>query len=837
MNTLHRLAAATIAASATVNAATQPAVLGDDYIGRQIARVAIIDYRLQPDPGPADAQAAASILELASEFRPEDPILLRYLVEAYRAAGDEPSLIDATKRLYDADPGDEVAQLRLISWSISRRQTVEERLAAYAEWLDGRGAEFLKDRPAVASRLALDAALLYRETGDDRAFLGRLAQAARLDSSNKEAAALAAAVFSQRSDDPVARLELAINLLLADPVDPNLHLSIAQQLAAFGVFDQSRRFYNNADRLYRLSGANADTPAMISALVALDWYAVGPRAILQAYETQIRTRRAAAERRLEQLLELGQPTQNELQPEDVRLDIERERFRLYAAVAVGDRIAAERSIADLDATTKPVLERLSDMLQATGDDDQQQRVAIVTQGLQYGVATIIARLIANVDTRGAQASIDVLVNAWGDALGGQSELLYALSRYRNGNSLEQSLLELEPLASQTAIGAYFYALALADAGRDEEALEHFQRAADAAPLVAIGVLAQAKAQELRGGPAPQPVDADGMRAAAEAIPQWIDAVTGGPRNYMRLAARVKEPITPATGETVLDIEVRNLLPTPLAVGGDRPIGSRMAISPRFDVASHQLRGRVDPEVVDAHRKLRLESGQASTISVWPDAGMMGLLAETKAGHRVQARFNVLQSFIINNGPFQRGPLSLNAESQLVTKTPLPETIIPADDLIRYVQTSDEDDLLTFLPVCRAALADVDYPIGQLSAAESQRLARALADRYPRLSRRLRAAVLAVIPPLSVRPELEALDRVVVGDDDPALRRFALLTRAVNADLPELAAAEASDDPDLARFAQHLATRLRADEVRGYAFLPAPQSHLPEPQDADAGSAR
>ncbi|MEO0629355.1 MAG: hypothetical protein AAFY46_01340, partial [Planctomycetota bacterium] len=369
MKTLQRLATLTLAAMPfTAGAQTEP--LGDDYIGRQIARVAIIDYRLQPEPGPADARAGAMTLELAAEFRPEDPILLRYLVEAYRAAGDEAGLIDATKRLYAADPGDEVAQLRLISWSISQRQTVEERLAAYAEWLDGRGAEFLKDTPAVASRLALDSALLYRETGDESAFLGRLAQATRLDSSNKEAAALAAAAFAQRSSDPVARLELAINLLLADPVDPNLHLSIAEQLASFGVFDQSRRFYNNADRLYRLSGANADTPVMIATLVALDWYAIGPAEVLRQYETQLRTSRAAAKRRIDQLLELGQPTEGQTGPEDVRLDLERERYRLYAAIATGDRVAMEQSVLDMEATTLPVLERISNRLEATGEDDR-----------------------------------------------------------------------------------------------------------------------------------------------------------------------------------------------------------------------------------------------------------------------------------------------------------------------------------------------------------------------------------------------------------------------------------------------------------------------------------
>ena len=830
MQTLLSFAAA--ATLSCVSAAAQPDTLGDDYIGRQIARAAIIDYRLQADPGPADARAGAMILALAAEFRPDDPILLRYLVEAYRAAGDEESLIDATKRLYDADPGDEVAQLRLISWHISRRQTVEGRLAAYGEWLDGRGAEHLEDFPAVASRLALDAALLYRETGDEKAFLGRLAQATRLDSTNKEAAALAAAVFAQRSDDPVARLEFAINLLLADPVDPNLHLSIAEQLATFGVFDQSRRFYNNANRLYRLSGANADTPAMISARVALDWHAVGPRSILQAYETQLRTRRAAAERRIEQLRELGQPTQNELQPEDVRLDIERERFRLYAAIAVGDRIAAERSIADLDATTEPILERLGNMLEAADQEDQQQRIAIVTQGLQYGVATIVARLLADVETRAAQASIDALVGAWGQALGSQADLLYAAARFRNTNNPEQAVAELEPFAQQTALGAYFYARALADAGRSAEAIDQFQRAADAAPIVAIGVLAGTRAEKLRGEPAPAPVNTEAIRTAAEAVPQWVDQVTAGPRAYMRLAARVEEPIQAATGETVLSIEMRNLLPKPLAVGGDRPVGTRMAISPSVDVASHQLRTQLNPEVVDAHRKLRLEPGESTSIQVWPDAGSMSLLVETKAGHRVRSRFNVLQNFVVNNGPFARGPLSLNAESPLITRTPLPETIIPADELVRYVETAEESDLLTFLPVCRAILADVDFPAGQMPPADAEALARVLADRYPRLSRSTRAAVISIIPPLSVRPELQTLDQVLVGESDPALQRLALLTRAVNADIPELVAATSSDDADHAWFAGHLISRLTGDEVRGYAFLRPFPSHLPDAPDDD-----
>ncbi|MEL7485393.1 MAG: hypothetical protein AAFN41_13705, partial [Planctomycetota bacterium] len=351
----------------------------------------------------------------------------------------------------------------------------------------------------------------------------------------------------------------------------------------------------------------------------------------------------------------------------------------------------------------------------------------------------------------------------------------------------------------------------------------------------IGALAHSQAEKLRGGPAPAAVDADAIRAAAEAVPGWLDRATAGPRNYMRLAALTNDPILPATGETVLTIEMRNLLPKPIAVGGNRPVGTRMAISPRLDVASHLLRGRVDPEVVDAHRKLRLEPGEATRIDVWPDAGMMGLISEIKAGHRVRARFNVLQNFVINNGPFQRGPLSLNAESPLVTKTPLAETIIPADQLVRYVETAEGANLLALLPACRAALIDVDFPSGTLTGTDAASIARVLADRYPRLDRSIRAAIIAIMPPSTARSEMRVLDQALVAESDPALLRFALLTRAVNANLPELVAATASSDPDHAWFAGYVSERLGREDITGYAVLLPPPSHLPAAESNDETS--
>ena len=230
------LACLLLVSLASPPARAQVALEDDDRrsIGREIARIAIIDYRNLTEQTPRDAAIAASLLEVAQTYATNEPILLRYLVEAYRSAGDDEGVISATRRLAAADPGDEVAQLRLISWIISRRQTAEQRIAAYSEWLDGSRAELLRDKPAIRSRLALDAALLHRELGDQPGFIQRLTQATSLDSSNKEAASLAAAAFSQSREDPIAELELAINVLLADPVDPNVHIKIAELLAALG---------------------------------------------------------------------------------------------------------------------------------------------------------------------------------------------------------------------------------------------------------------------------------------------------------------------------------------------------------------------------------------------------------------------------------------------------------------------------------------------------------------------------------------------------------------------------------------------------------------------------
>lgn len=175
--------------------------LTKELVAREIVRTALIDLRSQQMPGPGDYAVASAMLEIARSLTPDDTNLLRRLIESERAAGNETRVMQHTRELVRLDPSDTVAQLRLLSWNASQKQTVEERLAVYERYLGPEGQKAISD-PAVRSRLALDAALLQRELGNEKDFVRLLSLATSLDSSNKEAAAARGGVLSGTKERP-----------------------------------------------------------------------------------------------------------------------------------------------------------------------------------------------------------------------------------------------------------------------------------------------------------------------------------------------------------------------------------------------------------------------------------------------------------------------------------------------------------------------------------------------------------------------------------------------------------------------------------------------------------
>ena len=146
------------------SAATASAAFAGASPGLAVARAALVDLRLQREVAVHDYEIAQQLLGLAQSLAPDEVEIVRHRIEAATGAGRDGLVDRLTRELVALDPGDTVAQLRLITAQLDSRQTARERLDVYERLLGPRGDQL---DAALRSRLALDAALLARELGDD----------------------------------------------------------------------------------------------------------------------------------------------------------------------------------------------------------------------------------------------------------------------------------------------------------------------------------------------------------------------------------------------------------------------------------------------------------------------------------------------------------------------------------------------------------------------------------------------------------------------------------------------------------------------------------------------
>ncbi len=216
-----------------------------------LTRLAITALREMRAPSRDDYRSTALAFRVAQRLRPDDVELVHLELDAWAAAGDEDRVLDATARLIRLDPNDTIAQLRLISSRIRILQDADQRMAAYDRLLGSEGSSL---DPSVRSRLALDSALLARETGDEQGFVSRLTTATTLDVTNKSAAALYATYFLDRTNDPKERAEILGNIILSDPMDPGPYTNLALEMMRRGAFAGAKRFYERAGDLQQAAG-------------------------------------------------------------------------------------------------------------------------------------------------------------------------------------------------------------------------------------------------------------------------------------------------------------------------------------------------------------------------------------------------------------------------------------------------------------------------------------------------------------------------------------------------------------------------------------------------------
>lgn len=798
-----------------------------DYAGLGMGRVALLDLRTQAKPDEKDYRIAQLALGFARLSMPRDTILLRRQIEAAWSAGRDAEALELTRELLRLDPADEVSLLRVIASGIEGIQTVEERLAAYERLLNAGQISV-----AVRSRLALDAALLARETGDEARFIDLLATSTELDSTHKAAAALALAYYEQAEAGNIGRLELLINLLMADPVDPNVHGNIAYVLTRGGAFEQAIRFHDHHQHLLTMAG-NPPSAEAILRRIQLRWLSQGPSGLADELEQPVLQERARLEEALKLMVRRGQSIEGVPKPSEIVPPPDSALLRMLVADAEGNPTSASRASEDLRASTAQRLQQL--LLAAQGDRARARQIALLATSVraETALAMVLAGVqfeLVRVDLRQAMEAmeramadeallgeIDPAVVAPARA---QLELVSALIATLDAvgtTEADQRLDDLQRRMTEQKVpmAPLAYAHALLVHGRTAEALPLLRSIVGDDPGTLWGAWSHQKLVDLGvGSPFPS---ARGLDTIARAVPAWLDRMVQKPENFMELTLRTSALEEHPTAMTRLRLTLRNNSPIPLAVGPNAPINTRILLSPVLDADMDRLSQLAIPEVASVDTRLRLMPRERLEIDVWAGAGLTGWYLEAAGSRTTRTRWRAIQGFLFNQSRgYSPGPMCLSAESELLLRRPMPETRFDAGRMVTRILADDPRALITIATTIKSVMLGPDAQQGGLPPEIIDPVMAALGQRFAELDPVTQVALLVALPNARQASPAARFDRAALDTArGPMALAAALLTRATDPQDIAFARAAESEDPNVREFALLLQERLRSGS-RSYA---------------------
>jgi hypothetical protein len=781
----------------------------DALIAARIYRTAVLDLRASLNPGPTDFAIAQAALLHAKVFAPQSAELARAMVSAAFAADDDAAVQEATRDLVRLDPTDTVAQLRLLSSRIRSLQTVEQRTSAYDRLL---GSDGDKLDASVRSRLALDAALVAREVGNDRLFADRLRLAVQLDPSNKDAALLAVSFAGPQVQDARARFELLSNLLLSDPLDAAVHVQVRDELASGGAYQQAERFHANA---MRISGEGSGLIETLEGL-SLRWRTSGATVTLAELNKLLAIARDQQRRAME--ASSANAPADLRRPEEVRLPIELDELRVVAALAANDTKAAEAAMADLVATHAEIADLMRDPVRR-GDIAEAEAIETASQA---SIEAAAWRLLTGIDAAAASETLPAIIESLpAKDADPRVSVLRTLTQFAAGqdDAVLASTADATPDEPYRAIPR---GLVLAkQPGKAREGAVLLREVERRIPLTALGTWAGSRATGIDITSAH--AEAATLTSLARGIPTWVDAMSQRPGVFQTLTVDHEAARAKATDVVGLRVRIRNVATVPLAVGDNQTIGSRIVLTPRLDVTPVELGMLLQGEVVELDRTLRLVPQQELSFSVLrPEAGILSWIIGTGSATPTRLRYRAMQGFGYEvNGIATPGPGGIDTSTGSLEHEVLPMSRLSLPELTEKASTAFVAELPGLFIACRAKLVTeeiarrlvngglVTQAASTPAGAEVQALVQALADNYASWPAPQRALALTELPFVGDCPSMSVFDAVAQQETEPSVLPLVVLTRVVDVSSPALAAAETSVSEPARRIARLQRERLTA----------------------------
>ncbi|MCA9279350.1 MAG: hypothetical protein H6815_08615 [Phycisphaeraceae bacterium] len=787
----------------------------DMFAGISLTRLAEIDLRLTSSPHPEDQIITSYVLGIAQELAPDNETILRRRLRAATAAGQFELELELTRQLLKLDPTDTVLQLHLIRANLRSMQTVEERKAAYARLLDTESAR-AKIAAEVRSRLALEAAIMLRDNGDIDGFAERLKQSLELDPTHIDAALVAQTYYSSLIDDPVGKLDLLINLLLADPLNPAVRYMLANQLTAVGSFDAAIDAINKGMALSQTFGQAVTTDVLVHGQV-MEWQVNGARSLVTFSNSRLASIR-------QQQLALLAVEEQTIDAKYITLTPEEEILRAVAARVAGDGASVDDAIGSLTALAE-LAQRQINAAQSGQPLPQTKQPATPEQLQQIVGAFVKARLDLHfaqllVGSRVEQALAEhdaVVVSAAAyEQLDDYVLLCNALALLRNGQPNDAVAL-LEPHRERLAYAAIITVFAVDQLGSgDHTELRNtlLTRTALGNPASLPGAWARTMLLQEHPEFATLPLTpyASALDTLYNSIPKWVDELVQAPGRFLRLTAKPAKLLPLPLEPVEVELSLQNVGDIALGVGSDAVVRSGLSLIARTEVGMQPSAASQAPVGFSLDRRFKLLPGESITIKVWPEIGWAGWVIDTGASLTTRTRWRVLTSPAIDQqGNLRESPMSLSTQTDIVRRPALDTALLGFDAILERLRAGDMDSVPTVLAAIRSRISGPPIALGPPTKEHIDALGQILLERYPTMSWQDRCSVLFTIPSERVlrTDSIRQFDQFVKeNENDPRVLAVIMLTRANFEDDRSITRSLASDNAELQRVAAAHRTRLQ-----------------------------
>lgn len=184
---------------------------------------------------------AVILIKESMELDPTNPSIARAAIEVAQMADLLDLERESIHKLLALTPSSTTSQLARLRDAIEVTNTADSRIAVYEQLLSDGNSATLDSR--VASRLALDIALLQRQLGDIEQFARWLAESVSLDPSYPDAISLATGFFGDETADIYTRAELLSATMLANIRDITSQVSLAEFLMSYGDYEDAEEVY------------------------------------------------------------------------------------------------------------------------------------------------------------------------------------------------------------------------------------------------------------------------------------------------------------------------------------------------------------------------------------------------------------------------------------------------------------------------------------------------------------------------------------------------------------------------------------------------------------------